>query len=197
MADRQYSRDEMQAILARAIHKQAAAGSGSDDLSHAQLLETAKEVGLSPAEIASAIAEFDAHRGRAAGIAALRVRQRHQLRNHVAAFVAVNLGLWAIDAVTAGGASNGEPGWHWIVAASWGVGLLLHAWRVWSADEASLAAAAARWERRRQRKQREAAMARAIEGAVTDAVTEGANALSRLLNPDGRPRKRPDRDDAR
>lgn len=180
MAERHYSREEIQAILARALERQAH-GTTQDDLSHAQLVETAKEVGLSPAEIATAIAEVDARRRRDVVVARLQVRQRQRLRNHAVAYLAVNLGLWAIDFLTATWGSNQQPGWHWLVAACWGIGLALHGWRVLAADSTRLQQQAARWQQRQARKQQQQEMQRAIEGAVTDVVTTGASALSRLF----------------
>ncbi len=197
MAERQYSREELQAILARALERQAK-GPGSDGLSHAQLLETAHEVGLSPAEIAAAVAEVDRTRARDALTAELQQQRRERLRNHVATYLAVNLGLWGIDWATTAMGTNAQGGWHWIVAAAWGMGLLLHALRSVLADPATLARDAERWEARRQRKLQKQQMKRAIEGAVTDAVTTSTAALTRLLDPNRAPRRdgrRRDRDD--
>lgn len=183
MAERHYSREDMQAILARAIERQAKA-SGQDDFSHAQLMEAAREVGLSPAEMESAVAEVDRTRMRDAVVGQLQTQRKRRLRGHLVTYMAVNLGLWGVDWATAGMGVNHQPGWHWIVAASWGIGLLLHGWRTLTADPASLAHDAERWQRRQQRKLQKQHMQRAIEGAVTDAVTTGADALSRLLDPD-------------
>ncbi len=185
MAERHYSREEMQAILARAIEQQAH-GATQDDLSHAQLVETAREVGLSPAEIATAVAEVDARRARDVVVARLQVRQRQRLRNHAVAYVAVNLGLWAIDFLTATWGSNQQPGWHWLVAMSWGIGLALHVWRTFAADPASLARDAERWQARRQRKIQKQKMQQAIEVAVSDVVEASVNAYSRLVDPQRR-----------
>ncbi len=185
MAERHYNRDEMQAILARAIERQAKSA-GHDDLSHAQLLETAREVGLSAAEIDAAVAEVDRTKSRDAIVAELQIERRHHLRSHLITYVAVNLGLWGIDAATAGMGVSPQAGWHWIVASGWAIGLLLHGWRALAASPERLALDAERWQRRRQRKLQKQQMQRAIEGAVTDAVRTGADVLSRLLDPDRR-----------
>lgn len=187
MPDRHYDREELQVILARALERQARAA-GRDDLSHEQLLETAREVGLSPAEIDAAIADVDSARSQRAVVTALQAQQRQRLRSHAAAYLAVNLGLWGIDWATAAMGVNPQSGWHWIVAAAWGIGLLLHAWRTLTAGPAELAQKAARWQARQARRRQKQAMQRAIEGAVTGAVTTGADALTRLLEQ----RKRPD-----
>ena len=169
--------------MARALEKQAKRA-GQDDLSHAQLLETAQEVGLSPAEIEAAVGEVDRQRSHNQIMAQLQRQQRQGLRGHFAAYITVNLGLWGVDLATAGMGVNQQAGWHWIVAAAWGIGLAMHAWRTFNADPQSLSRAAARWQEKRARKLQQQQMQRAIEGAVTDAVTTGADALSRLLDPE-------------
>lgn len=191
MADRHYTRDEIQAILARAIERQAH-GAGDADLSHAQLLETAREVGLSQAEIEAAVADMDRSRARGLVVAELQERRKTRLKHHIAVFVAVNLGLWGIDAATAGMGVNAQAGWHWIVLAAWGIGLAIQGWWTFNADPASLSRAAERYQRRRARKLQQQQMQQAIEGAVTDVVTTGADALTRLLDPERQ--KRRDRD---
>lgn len=196
MAERHYSREEMQAILARAIERQAA-GTSHDDLSHAQLLETAREVGLSPAEIEAAVAAVDRLQARDRVIGQLQLHRRQQLRGHAVVYLAVNLGLWGIDFATASMGVNHRPGWHWIVAAGWGIALQLHAWRTFRANPETLKRDAERWQQRQQRKLQKQQMQHAIEGAVTDVVTTGADALSRLLDPQRqreRDQRRRDRD---
>ncbi len=188
MPERHYSREELQAILARAIERQAKSA-GSDGLSHAQLLETAHEVGLLPAEVAAAVAEVDRGRARDALTAELLQQRRHRLRSHVATYLAVNAGLWGIDWATAAMGVNAQGGWHWVVAAAWGVALLLQVLRGVLADPATLARDAERWEARRQRKLQKQQMKRAIEGAVTDVVTTSTAALTRLLDPNRAPRR--------
>ena len=196
MAERQYSREELQAILARAIERQAN-GAAHDHLSHAQLLETAKEVGLTQAEIEAAISALDRRRAQDIVVAQMQSQRRKAFQGHLASYVAVNLGLWGIDWATSAMTANQQPGWHWIVAAAWGIGLALHGWRALFADQTTLRQAAERWQRKQQRKLQKQQMKRAIEGAVTQAVTTSVDAYTRMLDPQRqreREKRRRDRD---
>lgn len=64
-----------------------------------------------------------------------RERKRRGIRNHTHAYISVILGLALINVVTGIAAGEGFP-WVLIVAASWGMGYVLHllGWRSWLAD---------------------------------------------------------------
>ena len=188
MGERQYSREEMQAILARALERQGR--TDGDGYRHAQLMETAQELGLSPAEVEAAIADVGRVAERDRAVAALVRDRQRGFRGHLVAYVAVNLGLWGVDLATAAMGVNTQTGWHWIVAAAWGIGVMAHAWRVFGRDPEALAQDAQRRLERRARKARQREMQRKIETAVTEAVTTSADALSRLLKPDDHDRRR-------
>lgn len=179
----QYNRAEVQAILGRALDKQA---DKSDGYSHAQLLETARELGLSPAEVQAAIAAEEQAAERETLTLAVLAQRRQGLRGHTTAYLAVNAILWAVDAVTASMGANQQPGWHWLVAALWAVGLAVHAFKVLATGPEDLAAEVEALRQARIRQQRTEQMQRAIEGAVTDVVSSGAEALSRVLRGGGK-----------
>lgn len=188
MAPRQYSREEMQAILAKALERQSSAQ--GDTFEHTQLLETATELGLSQAEVDAAIADVASARQRDAAVAGVLARRRRGVIGHGVAYLAVNLGLWGIDLATESMGVNPQGGWHWIVAASWGIGLVMHAWRALSQNPEELARAAEKQRIALQRRARQKEMEHAIETAVTDVVTTSADALSRILKPHDRDRRR-------
>src|SRR4051812_15144953 len=57
-SDRRYTQEEVDAILKRALERDGAQGKKTADaLSHQDLLETAREVGIEPSQIEAAIAE--------------------------------------------------------------------------------------------------------------------------------------------
>lgn len=181
----QYNRAEVQAILGRALDKQAVAGDG---YSHAQLLETARELGLTPAEVQAAIAAEEEEAERRALTATVLANRRRGLRGHAMAYVAVNAILWIVDVVTAGMGSNEQPGWHWLAAALWGVGLAIHAFKVLVAHPDDVAAEVEALRQERIKRLRNEQMQRAIEGAVTEVVSTGAQALSRVFRGGGKGR---------
>ncbi len=181
----QYNRSEIQAILGRALDNQA---NGGDGYTHAQLLETARELGLTPAEVQAAIAAEQEAAERQALTATVLASRRRGLRSHAVAYGAVNAMLWVVDALTVGMGSNPQPGWHWLVAALWAVGLTVHAFKVLFADPQEIAAQVEALRQQRLRRLRSEEMQRAIEGAVTEVVSTGAEALSRVLRGGGKGR---------
>lgn len=181
----QYNRAEVQAILGRALDKQADRGDG---YTHAQLLETARELGLTPAEVQAAIAAEEDAAERRALTATVLANRRRGLRGHGMAYVAVNAILWVVDAVTAGMAENQQPGWHWLVLALWGVGLAIHGIKVLVAHPDDVAAEVEALRQERIKRARNEQMQRAIEGAVTEVVSTGAQALSRVFRGGGKGR---------
>src|SRR5262245_47088601 len=56
-SDRRYTQEEVDAILKRALEREGAKKIGGDALSHQDLLETAREVGIEPSQVEAAIAE--------------------------------------------------------------------------------------------------------------------------------------------
>lgn len=151
-------------------------------------METARELGLTPAEVQAAIAAEQEAAERRALTATVLAMRRRGLRGHGIAYGAVNAALWVVDVVTAGMASNQQPGWHWLVAALWGVGLAIHAFKVLVAHPDDIAAEVEALRQERIKRLRNEQMQRAIEGAVTELVSTGAEALSRVFRGGGRGR---------
>jgi hypothetical protein len=137
MADRVYSKEEADAILARAIELH---GHG-EATSHAELLATARELGVAPEALEKAAADVLARRSDDQALRSLRARQWRGFFAHLVPFVCVGMLLGFINVVT-----GGFP-WAVIPMLGWGVGLASHLLAVALPDEEKL--------RRRVARQRE------------------------------------------
>lgn len=179
MADRVYSKEETDAILARAIELQ---GHG-EATSHAELVATGREIGIAPEALEKAAAEVLARRSDDQALRALRAGQWRGFYAHLVPFVFVGLLLGFINIAT-----GGFP-WAIIPMLAWGTGLASHLLAVTLPNEDTLRR---RLARRRERESLRAAAlsvaARALEqepraervrveaggGAIRPSTTEAA-----------------------
>ncbi len=144
---RNYTREEVEAILARALEKQRAHAEG---VSHEELLAIGRELGVG-SEALEAAASTVQDEMRVEERVEERVRRsRRGFTGHLLAFVMVNL-LFVVANVI----STPVP-WSLIVALAWGIGLAFHARAALRPDRERLA------ERARRALERE----RAHEGSV-------------------------------
>ena len=114
-ASRQYDNDEVTRIIRRALKL-----SNEDTISHDELMETAKQVGLDPQIVEVAIKEeqraFKKQRIRQA----VMKRRQTGFQWHLWSYLIVNAALLLINNLTPG------PWWfHWSVLG-WGIGLAFH-----------------------------------------------------------------------
>jgi hypothetical protein len=137
MPDRVYSKEEFDAILARAIELQ---GHG-EATSHAELVATAREIGVAPEALEKAAAEVLGRRRDDQALRALRARQWRGFLAHLVPYVCVGMLLGFINIAT-----GGFP-WAVIPMLGWGIGLASHLLVVALPDEEKL--------RRRVARQRE------------------------------------------
>jgi hypothetical protein len=142
--DRSYTRDEVNAILARALERQQ-----RDLTTHRELVETAREIGLSAEAIDAAAREIAEARAGEADERGARERLRRALFNHAFSYFVVLAFLLAVNLLT-------SSAYMWVVwpALGWGLGLLFHARAALFPDArrvARLAAKHAKRERRRTR----------------------------------------------
>ena len=114
---REYSTDEVGAIVRLALERQGPEGR----ISHDELLETAREIGVSAEDIEEAVAEEARIRQAKAEIFARRRRLKQQFFANLVSFVAVNSALFIIDRVTTGGT------WFYWPLLVWGIALTAHA----------------------------------------------------------------------
>jgi hypothetical protein len=150
MADRVYSKEEADAILARAIEMH---GHG-EQTSHADLLGTAREIGVAPETLERAAAEVLAGRRDDKALRALRARQWRGFFAHLVPYVCVGMLLGFINVMT-----GGFP-WAVIPMLAWGIGLASHLLVVGLPDEEKL-----RWRVARQR-ERESERATSVRASV-------------------------------
>jgi hypothetical protein len=119
MADgRKYSDEDVRAILDRALSRDA---SGTDGLSHADLLSVGEQVGVSADAMSKAADEVQAAKLERGASAAVLARRRRWLTAHAGVFAIVNGLLYAVNAAT-------TPGQWWVLfpVFFWGLALLLH-----------------------------------------------------------------------
>jgi 2TM domain len=128
MADRVYTKDEAEAILARAIELH---GHG-EATSHTELVATAREIGVAPEALEKAASEVLARRRDDQAVRTLRARQWRGFLAHLVPFVCVGVLLGFINVVT-----GGFP-WAVIPMLAWGIGLASHLLAVVLPDEERL-----------------------------------------------------------
>ena len=167
MADRVYTRDEAEAILARAIELQVHQGATS----HADLLASAKEVGVPASAIERAATEVLSRRRDDAALREVRARQWRGFLAHLVPYVTVNALLGFINLMT------GHFPWVVIVLLGWGIGLGSHLLAVAMPDQRSLRRQLERERARDARRARKGPLRSRVEDsgiAVRVASEEGA-----------------------
>ncbi|MBI5610627.1 MAG: 2TM domain-containing protein [Deltaproteobacteria bacterium] len=201
---KQYSRQELQEILEVALRKQAQPG----DYGRDELLETARELGLSPEQVAAAETEVAERRELQALADQEKAKARRGLANHLQAFVLINAGLFAVNVLV------GAPWWFQWPLLAWGLGAVAHLLalartgdEVWLARAEEQRTLARRKAERQQAKRRleqrvvellaphtakksdgERALDQAVDEAVDRALGMAAQVLQRISRPkDPRP----------
>lgn len=126
MGDQRYTSDEVSEIVAAALRRRETRDGAVD---HDTLIETASELGLGREEVEAVLAERAESRQRDEAFAVWTRRQRAEFREHLVAFVFVNLFLVAVDLLTPGGS------WAYWVILAWGLGLAFHWYETMYPDE--------------------------------------------------------------
>ncbi len=163
MAGRVYTKDEAEAILARAIELQVHQGATSHD----DLVAAAKEVGVPASAIERAATEVLARRRDQADMREARARRWRAFYAHLVPYVLVNALLAFINVMT-----TTFP-WAVIVLLAWGIGLGSHLLAAAMPDERRLRR---RMEREREREARRRGRRRFSAGAVEGAAESEARA---------------------
>jgi hypothetical protein len=148
MADRVYSKEEADAILARAIELH---GHG-EATSHEELLATAREIGVAPEALEKAASEVLGRKRDDQALRALRARQWRGFFAHLVPYVCVGMLLGFINVAT-----GGFP-WAVIPMLGWGIGLASHLLVVAMPDEEKLRRRVARQLEREQQSGRAASV---------------------------------------
>ncbi len=119
MAQRKYSRQEVDAILGRAIERE-----DHGELAHEDLLAAAREIGIPEDAIETAAIEIAAERSERTELMELRRDQWRGFVAHLIPYVMVNALLVTINVLTT------HFPWAVFPALGWGIGLASHLWAV-------------------------------------------------------------------
>lgn len=184
-----YTRDQVQAILAKALQRQAQGG----EVRRQDLIDAARDVGLTPEELAQAEVELEVEDQLSSGIAQQKRKARRGWWAHLANYALVCSLLTALDAVTP------EGPWAQFIWLGWGFGLGAHllglvfrdedSWR--QRAERQLVRERAAQERRRgdeERRRRRAQLEHDIERSVSGAVGAVANVLDEVARRGPKPK---------
>lgn len=185
-AGRQYDEVEVREILRRAIERdrQEPVQMGREDI-----VGAAAELGIEPAEVDRAIKDLDHESELSEELATIRRRRKRRWLSHASVWAVVNVFLFMVDLLTAGG------WWFYWPLLSWGLLVALQTVRLATADEQNdRETARKRVEKRRIKREKEerkkkrkhaekdfeAAIERGVHsllGAVANRVEAAADAL--------------------
>ena len=158
----QYTRDEVEEILRRALATQPL-----ETLSHEDLVAAAVEAGIDADDVEAAARQLEEEREVRAEEDKIVGRSKQRFLQSIYTYVIVNSGLFLIDVMSG-------PGW-WVqwVLAGWGIALALGARRALMPDRARLRAKA----RRQVAKRRRGTWDRQVRKEVDRAIQVGVDAL--------------------
>lgn len=122
MQDRQFTNEEMRAILSRALRQKYKEG---NHIARGDLEQAATELGIDKTRLDAAIEDFDRDRKSEVDSARVRKRKRNTVVMHGVVFVMVNSAL-LFDMALRG---RDYP-MHWILLG-WGIGLIAHILQDW------------------------------------------------------------------
>lgn len=110
-----YSPEQVQAILERAIKQRG--GSDVTGITHTELLETARELDISDADLESAIADYEENYTMEEARTMWKQRRKQKFFEHLRAYLIVNSMLAIFDLLFSGGS------WFYWPLFGWGIGL--------------------------------------------------------------------------
>jgi len=163
MADRRYSKEEVDAILGRAIDRERSV----DGLSHEELLSVAREVGVSPESLEKAASEIVLEQREKTELADLRSDAWRGFVGHLIPYVFVNSLLVLLNFATT------HFPWALFPILGWGIGLFSHLMAVAFPSRERLERRLERQrlrQRRKQLKREVKASAKHFETAVGEGV---------------------------
>jgi hypothetical protein len=169
MPERRYSRDEVDAILGRAIEQER----GGQDLSYDELAAVAAEVGVSRETLERAAQAIERERQHDADLARLRAQARRGFVSHLIPYLCVSAILVLINVATS------HFPWALIPILAWGIGIFLHLLAVLSPNPERLERHLARERERRRRKALKRDLAHSAKEFET-AVGQGVAALLKV-----------------
>jgi hypothetical protein len=129
---RRYTKEEAAAILTRVLDRQNGEGGR---ISHDELLETAREIGVTTDELEAAVIDEVRARAELLVIEERRARALRAFLRHGAVFLVANAFAFVIDKKLTGGT------WFYWVGLAWAVALAVHAYLTFAPRKAGDAAA--------------------------------------------------------
>ena len=175
----QYTRDEVEEILRRALETQPL-----ETLSHEDLVASAVEAGIDADDVEAAARQIEEERELRLEEDRIVGHRKKRFLQSIYTFVVVNAGLFLIDIMSG-------PGW-WVqwVLAGWGIVLALGARRALMPDRGRLRARARRRLARRRRGNWEKQVRKEVDRAIQVGVDALVDAASRKLAARAGPRVR-------
>ncbi len=166
----EYTRDEVEEILRRALQTQPL-----ETLSHEDLVAAAVEAGIDADDVEAAARQLEAERELRAEEDRIVGHRKRRFLQSIYTFVIVNSGLFLIDAMSG-------PGW-WVqwVLGGWGIALALDARRALMTNRARLRARARRQVAKRRRGNWERQVRKEVDRAIQVGVDALVDAASRKL----------------
>jgi hypothetical protein len=138
-----YPAEDAQQILSIAIARQTESG----ELSRAQLLEIAEELGISADLIGEAEREWDVKKYELADQKLFDSQRRQRLHHALAQFLIIGGGVLVFQLVTGGWLWNGLI---YITFGPWALQIAWDAWRIYRPNEYSYRKEFQRWRRKQQ-----------------------------------------------
>lgn len=175
----QYTRDEVEEILRRALETQPL-----ETLSHEDLVASAVEAGIDADDVEAAARQIEEERELRLEEDRIVGHRKKRFLQSIYTFVVVNSGLFLIDIMSG-------PGW-WVqwVLAGWGIVLALGARRALIPDRGRLRARARRRLAKRRRGNWEKQVRKEVDRAIQVGVDALVDAASRKLAARAGPRVR-------
>lgn len=166
----QYTRDEVEEILRRALETQPL-----ETLSHEDLVAAAVEAGIDADDVEAAARQIEEERELRVEEERIVGYRKKRFLQGIYTYVVVNSGLFLIDIMSG-------PGW-WVqwVLAGWGIALALGARRALIPDRARLRARARRRVAKRRRGNWEKQVRKEVDRAIQLGVDALVDAASRKL----------------
>ena len=168
---REYSRDEVEEILRRALETQPV-----EALSHEDLVAAAVEAGINAADVEAAAQQLEEERELRVEEDRIVLGRKKRFLQSIYTYVVVNAGLFVIDIMSG-------PGW-WVqwVLAGWGIALALGARRALIPDRERLRRRARRRIAKRNRGHWEKQVRKEVDRAIQVGVDALVDAAARKLS---------------
>ncbi|WP_017719694.1 2TM domain-containing protein [Kamptonema formosum] len=136
-----YSQEDVQQILHLALARQEQSG----EMSRAQMLEIASDLGITPDALQAAEKEWVARQGEFQQRQVFDTYRRSQLKEHLVRYSIVNSFLVLLNL-----ASTHDLSWSLYILLAWGLGLALQGWKTYQTEGEEYDRAFQRWRVKQQ-----------------------------------------------